>query len=112
MEDLPSLVWREPALLSAERQRGATLPNSTYSAMFNVSRRDDLTVQQQIARNISHTLAANRTMYGCNIRSSGGDGGSYSRDRGHGIGGGSSARGMSTAATTNGGGTSRSNVCI
>ncbi|CAH8276873.1 unnamed protein product [Arabidopsis lyrata] len=110
MEDLPSLVWREPALLSAERQRGATLPNSTYSAMFNVSRRDDLTVQQQIARNISHTLAANRTMYGCNIRSSGGDGGSYSRDRGHGIGGGSSARGMSTAATTNGGGTSRSNV--
>ncbi|EFH46617.1 predicted protein [Arabidopsis lyrata subsp. lyrata] len=89
---------RRGPMTSVERQLGRVLPTppmSTSSARSNVSVSEsslDLTRQQQIARNISRTIAAkeprkHRTMYGYDIRSSGGEGGSYSSGSGSSSGG-------------------------
>ncbi|CAE6198338.1 unnamed protein product [Arabidopsis arenosa] len=102
---------RRGPMTSVERQLGRVLPTppiSTSSARSNVSVSEsslDLTRQQQISRNISRTIAAkeprqHRTMYGYDIRSSGGEGGSYSSGSGSSSGGasGSYSRGSGSSS--------------
>ena len=99
-------------MTSLERHLGRVLPSPdptrlTSSVWSNVPMREsslNLTLQQQIARNISRTLATNEhrkhdTMYGFDIRSSDGESGSYNSGSGSYSSGRGSSSGEKAEAT-------------
>ncbi|VYS62559.1 unnamed protein product [Arabidopsis thaliana] len=113
----------EPMMTSLERHLGRVLPSPdptrlTSSAWSNGPTRGsslDLTTQQQIARNISRTLAAKEhrkhdTMYGFDIRSIDGESGSYSSGRGSSSGGESGSYSSGSGSYSSGSGSSSGGV--
>ncbi|OAO96539.1 hypothetical protein AXX17_AT4G15640 [Arabidopsis thaliana] len=109
----------EPMMTSLERHLGRVLPSPdptrlTSSVWSNVPMREsslNLTLQQQIARNISRTLATNEhrkhdTMYGFDIRSSDGESGSYNSGSGSYSSGRGSSSGGESGSYSSGSGSS------